>query len=86
MILTKENITVGDVISVFGESYKIIYIKHNYIITLRYSNSHCIASPDVMEIDTFLSLINEQEFDYNNEYDKYIFDNLIFNGIDIKYE
>lgn len=86
MILTRENIAERDVIGCFGEIYKILYIGNNYIITLRYSTSHYIADPEVSNIDSFLDLINEQEFDYNNEYDKYIFENLTYNGFTLKSE
>lgn len=81
-----DDIVIGDIISFFGESYKILYIKNNYIITLRYSHSHYIANPEIFSIESFLDMMNKQEFEYNNDVDKYIFDNLKFNGIDIKFE
>lgn len=75
----------GDIISFFGESYKILYIKNNYIITLRYSNSHYIANSEIFSIETFLNMMNSWEYELNNDVDKYIFDNLKFDGNDIKF-
>lgn len=83
--MTINDLQEGDIISFFGESYKILYIKNNYIITLRYSNSHYIANSEIFSIETFLNMMNSWEYELNNDVDKYIFDNLKFDGNDIKF-
>lgn len=83
--MTINDLQEGDIISFFGESYKILYIKNNYIITLRYSKSHYIANSEIFSIETFLNMMNSWEYELNNDVDKYIFDNLKFDGNDIKF-
>lgn len=82
--MTANDLQEGDIISFFGESYKILYIKNNYIITLRYSKSHYIANSEIFSIETFLNMMNSWEYELNSDDDKYIFDNLKFDSNDIK--